>query len=195
VVEDPQHPAVGVVAIATFLAQATLMLILRLVAGEALDIRFMKLAAQVASFTGGHTVDTDERKTGDVVLEKDPLIPRVFIVAIAAVLSQLLLMHIDCPMTVDTGGVFKGIYHGGAMAGAADQFLVLPLENKVGVLIVVEVALLPTFNTVAILALFTVSAFVFIVFFMASETGLLQLFRKRPLCMTGIALRLLVLSL
>lgn len=99
-------------AIATLLTHATFVLVLRLVTGETLNIRFLELGAQMARFTSGHPMDANERKTGNVVLEKDPLVPGVFIVAIATVLPQVALMYIGCPMTVDAGDIAQRI-HGG----------------------------------------------------------------------------------
>lgn len=48
VIEGPQQPVIGVVAITALLAQAPFVLVLRLVTGETFDIRFLKLGAQMA---------------------------------------------------------------------------------------------------------------------------------------------------
>ncbi len=105
VIEGPQQPIVGVVAITALLTHTALVLILRFVTGETFDIRLLKLSAQVARLASGHTVDADEWKTGNVVFEEDPLIPSVFIVAITAVLPLLGLVHINRPVAVDAGDI------------------------------------------------------------------------------------------
>lgn len=48
VIKSPQQPTVWIVAIATLFTHAALVLIIRLVAGDTLDIRILKLRAQMA---------------------------------------------------------------------------------------------------------------------------------------------------
>lgn len=102
VIEGPQQPVVGVVALAALLTHAPLMLIIRLMAGEAFNIRILELSTQMTGFTGGNAVNSYERKTGNIVFKKYPLVPCVFIVAIAAILALLALVHIDSPVAIDT---------------------------------------------------------------------------------------------
>jgi hypothetical protein len=195
VIEGPQQPAVGGMAITTLLTHAFLMHIIRLVAGETLDIGFLELAAQVAQLTGSHTVDADEWKTGNVMFKKDLLIPRLFVMAIAAVLTQVLLMHIDRPVTVDTDCIFQGIHRGGAMTGAANQIRVLPLEGEVGIFVMIEIGLLPTLHIVALLTFLAVAPFMLVILFMAGITGFLRFLLKGSLDMAAIALHCFVLAL
>jgi hypothetical protein len=165
------------------------------VAGETLDIGFLELAAQVAQLTGSHTVDADEWKTGNVMFKKDLLIPRLFIVAIATVLTQFFLVHINRPVAIDTRCIFQGIHCGGAMIGSAYQVLMLPLEVEVGILVMVEIGFLPTLHAVALLTFLTVAPFVLVILLMAGVTGFLRFLLKGSLQMAAIALHFFVLAL
>lgn len=57
-------------AVTALLPHAALMGLFGLVAGKAGSIGLLKFGIQMAGFTSGDTVDTDQRKTGDVVLER-----------------------------------------------------------------------------------------------------------------------------
>lgn len=50
-------------------------------------------------------MDADERETGYIMLEKNPLVPSLFIVAITAVLTQITFVRINGAMAVDARGI------------------------------------------------------------------------------------------
>lgn len=154
-------------AVAALLPHAALVGLFGLMAGKAGRIGLLEFGIQMAGFTSGDTVDTDQRKTGDVVLEKKFNVPSLFIMAITTILTQLILMHIDGPMTCDAIGLLKVVHRHCAMAGGTDQILMFALEWKLGVIPMIELHLGPALSVMAILALLAVSAFVHIIFFMA----------------------------
>ncbi len=80
------------------------------------------------------------------------------------------------------------------MAGTANQLFVLPLELELGVLAMVEIGFLPALHVVAVLALLTTAAFVFVVFLVTGKTGLLEFFLVGALLVASVALYFLVPS-
>ena len=142
----------------------------------------------MAGLTGGNAMNADQRKAGDVVLKEDPLIPGVFIVAITTVFPQFLFVHVDCLVTVIAGDIFQGIHSRSAMAGGADQILMLSPEGERSVFVMVETGLPPALHVMALLTLLTITPLVLVILFVTGKTALLQLLGEWPLGMTGIAL-------
>lgn len=166
-IEGPQHPGVGIVALTALLTHTALVRFFVFMAGEAGGFGLLKLCIQVAGFTSGNAVEADQGKTGNVMLEKELHVPSLFIVAITAILAQFILVDVDRTMTGDTVSLFEIVHRHAAVAGAADQVLVLPLERKIGIFPVIEFHLGPTIDAVAILTLLAIPAFVHIVLLMA----------------------------
>lgn len=167
VIEGPQQPGIRIVAIAAVFTHPAFVDIFRTVAGETGDIGLLILRVQMTGFTGCDAMNADQGKTGDIVFEKDLLVPAVFVMAIAAVLALLAFMDIDRAMTGKALGVLEVIHCHSAMAGMAYQIPVLALQCKLGVLLMIEFHLFPILGTVTLLAFLTVSAFVFIVLLVA----------------------------
>jgi hypothetical protein len=83
-------------------------------------IGFLELSIKVARFTSSDTVNTYQGETGDIVLEKQLHVPALLVMAIAAILSEFIFVHIDCTMAGDAFRLFEIIHLHGSMAGAAD---------------------------------------------------------------------------
>lgn len=130
----------------------------------------------------------DQGESGQIVLEENSHVPATFVMAIGAVLALLPLMHIDRPMTVDTGDIRQGVHGRGTMAGVADEIFVHPIERKLGVLLMIEFDLFPTLYIVAIMTFLAVAAFMLIVLFVAGETALREFLLIGSGGVAGIAL-------
>jgi hypothetical protein len=120
VIKGPQQPGIRVVALTTLLSHAALVGLIRLMTGKAGRIGLLKFGTQVTGLTSGNAVNTDQGKTGDVMLEKELYIPPLFIVTITAILTQFILVDIYCPMAGNTISRFKIIHRHAAMTGRAD---------------------------------------------------------------------------
>jgi hypothetical protein len=166
VIEGPQQPSIGVVAVTTLLTHASLMWLIILMTREAGGIRLLKFSTEMAGFTSGNTMYSDQGKACNVMFEEELDIPALFIVTISTILTQLILVHIHRPVTVNTVRLFQIIHLHCAMASAADQVLVFAVEWKLGVLSMIKLHPGPILSTMTILTLLPIAPLVHIIFFM-----------------------------
>jgi hypothetical protein len=67
----PQEPIIRCMTLATLLTEAAFVIVIGLMARDALHIRLLKLSIKMAGFTGSDTVNADEWKLGKIMFEKD----------------------------------------------------------------------------------------------------------------------------
>lgn len=101
VIELPERPAVRVVATGTIAAQPALVAVVCTVTRYAVHGRVAKTPRCMALATGHHAMQADQRKTGDVVIERDRLAPAGRLVAVLATLAELALVGIVSAMARD----------------------------------------------------------------------------------------------
>ena len=138
--------------------------------GQAFDLCLWVDGIEMTGFTGGYAMDPDQWKARYVMFEKELFSPALFIVAVAAILTQVPFVQIDGPMAGDTLGLFQIIHCGIAMAGVTTQLFMLAFQFEFGVLTVIELGLCPTRGAMTILAFLTVASFMVVIFLMAGET-------------------------
>lgn len=102
VVELPETPAVGVVAHFTFLTEVLFVLILVLMAGEALFFRVFKGVADMAFFTRSKGMLAYERECGNVMVKKHLFRPALLVMTFFTLFFLLPLMDIVFFVTVKT---------------------------------------------------------------------------------------------
>ena len=104
VIELPEHPAIWIVTLVALLAEALVMSIVRNMAGHTLALCTAIFRIQVTGLAGGDVVHSDQWKPGQIVIEKDLVVPSRCIVTTCAILSLLAFVDIIGPMAIDTGG-------------------------------------------------------------------------------------------
>jgi hypothetical protein len=192
VIELPEHPAIGGVTVVALFTETPVMGIVRGMAGQATALGIAVLRAQMTGLAGGDIVHADERKAGQVVIEKDLVVPCLCIVAGGAILTLPALVDIVRPMAIDALGGFEIGHVGTAMTGTADEIAMPAIEREFGVLGMIEIDRLPALRGVATLAVCPVATLVLVVFPMTGITRGLGLYPIGRLDMTGIAGGLLV---
>lgn len=194
VFEVPEHPSIRVVTTATVFSKAAFVLIFVSMASETSPLCGTVFRGQVTGLTGCDAMHPDQGEPSQVMVEKDLLVPCLFVVATGTVFSLLSIVHVVDPMTVDTLGLFERIHRAAAMTGGTHQIDVPSLEWEFRILGVIEIDLFPAFRRVALLTFGSISSLVFIILAMAGNTGLIRFHPVRILDMAGLALHLLVTS-
>ena len=104
-----------------------------------------------------------ERKSSQIVVETDPGLPGLIVVALRTVLAECALMNVVLPMAAIAAGLQLSIFGASNMAGRAFQVSVTTLQWKIGFGVMVEHRQVPTPDLVTVTALFTVRSLVSII--------------------------------
>jgi len=130
VVKSPDIPSVGVMARNARLPKTPLMLILRLVAPDALDRCLPVQSTRMALLAGHDGVKSDQGKPGDVVLENNlcsPALRRMASLALTFFLPRVNVVELVTGETLQRKVFLR---EHSLMAGIAVHFLVFSLERE-----------------------------------------------------------------
>ena len=159
------------VAVRTQGASVFVVFFMAAVAG---GVGILEARVAMAFLAGKYGVLADERKSRDVMIETADLLPAVFIVALLAMFTLLAGVNIISHMAAQAVGLEFVFMHITLMTGITLQFCVLAPEGELSIPVVREGAFFPAVRGVALLALLTVLAFVYVIGFVTAETGLLR---------------------
>lgn len=162
VIKLPEAPAVRIVTVGTFIAEALLMRIRLLVAGKALVPCLLECRTDMAPLAGSHRVHPDQWEVGQVVVKLDVGLPAALIVTLVAGLTQLAAVGIV--VFVTTVAIQGQLLPGGrsGVAFIAKDVGMLVAQGELG-LVVVEFRLLPSVDVMAAFTFVAVAAAVQVV--------------------------------
>ena len=139
-------------------------------------------------------------EAGQVVVEKNIVVPACFGMTVVALLALLALVNIVFSMTLDTGGFHLVFFDFALVAVRTCKLLVLATKREVCFLVVIKFMFMPGFGVVAVFAFLAVFAFVTVIVFMAAVAiswqflfFLFILFQDFG-CMAAVASRFFVLA-
>jgi len=164
VIEAPDQPCVRVVTLRTILAQAALMDIVATMAVDAFQFGIGEYRGGMAGLAAEGGMLPDERKSSQIVVETDPGLPGLIVVALPTVLAKCALMHVVLAVAASAVGFQFAVFGASDMAGLAFQFSVATVQWKIGFGVMVEHRQVPTPDFVTVTALFTVRSLVSIIF-------------------------------
>ena len=75
VIEGPDAPVIGRVAVGALVPQIALVQVIRTVAVDAFRGRALEFPVDVTGFTGGRCMQTDQREAAQVMIESQPALP------------------------------------------------------------------------------------------------------------------------
>ena len=156
VIEVPDQPGIGIVAIGTILSQALFVHIVRAVTVDTGLVGLTKNRGRMAGLATEYGMLAYEGKTAQVMVESNALLPGLFIVALIALVALILLVDIVLPVAAVTVGIDflgPGTDH---VTCLADQVFMRAVKCKIGVCIMVEFCILPFGDGMTVLALFTI---------------------------------------
>jgi hypothetical protein len=107
VIEAPDLPTVGVVALGTGFTQALLVYVIAFMAFVAGGFDCPEIGVRVTSFARGNGMQADKGERCNVMVKDDLLVPTLFVVATAAkpvVAARLAAMHVIDLVTVIAAG-------------------------------------------------------------------------------------------
>ncbi len=169
-IEDPQLPAIGVVACAALAAQTPFMVCILMAIGTLARGLFEGLR-QMAFFAGHHRMQAYKREARQVMVKGNVFAPTRWIMAFGAFFAELPLVHIILLMAavaaprlfhfgkrarglaLSFGGHVGDVARPLFMAAFAGRFFMFPCEGKAGVLVVIKNHGLPFVRLVAGFAL------------------------------------------
>lgn len=192
VVKGPQVPTIGVVAGSAFGTEAPFVVIMRLVATEAVRGGLFVGGLQMAFLAGSDSMKSDQGETRQIVVKEDLHAPAPLIVTALTLFSFLALMHIVRLVAVVTIHWQFFFLTGSPVTGIASDFAMLVFERKLGFVVIIN-RMFPLLWRVAGLALLSVAALVLIIILVTGEAGGVQFLLCEYSRMTGIAGNLLVL--
>lgn len=166
-------PVVAVVAALTVLAKATFMFVVFLMAAEAGGFGVRKQLCRMTLLAAELAVRAGQGELGFAMIERQSL-PIVCPVAGLALVAQLALVNIIAFVAADTG-IRQRVADGTGMATLASRAGVFAEQGKARYGSVIEAAFLPVFSLMAAGAIVTQLALVGIVFAMATDAALRQL--------------------
>jgi hypothetical protein len=139
VIEFPQAPAIGGVALLTFLAEASLVNIRVFVALIARGFRYPERLSRMALFAGNRNVQAEKRKFRQIVIEVDHRLPALWQMAVIARSAQPGAMDVARPMTAhavcwqlartERRRVASVAIHGGVFAGKLPASIACVVER------------------------------------------------------------------
>ena len=163
VIETPQAPAIGVMALPAVAAQGAFMAVVVSVAIVAAGGERGIAAFGVATLASGQRVQTVEREAGQVVIEADFFAPALHLVAGVALSAEIALMNVFGFVAIATfthGSVFLDT---AGMTGITGCLGMRAPQGEIGVLVMIERGFPPVLGAVTVLTAFTVTPFVDIV--------------------------------
>lgn len=193
VVESPQAPPIGVVTDSAFCTQAPFVIIILRVATHTGRPRVLIGWRQVAGSAGRSGMQPDQWKFRQVMVEGNLRFPTCLVVTSIAACSLLASVDITGLVTLVACAVQLLAVQRAHMTGIAIDFSVLSSEAEIGLVMIKEGAL-PAFGRMAGFAFLPVASPVFVVAFVATDTGCRQFFLKHPSSVTEIAFDVTVLS-
>lgn len=160
------------VAVTTFLPQRRVVLVVLLMASQAILGGFLEHVALVTLFALGLGMFSEQRKTGRGVVKLRRLLPALFRVATCAILAQRFLVFIVLLVAgVALLGEFDCCVEFAGMTRHALGVDMLAAQQVLGVGIVVENGVLPQLGAVASLAFFAKLALVALLFVVLAVTA------------------------
>jgi len=151
VIEAPEPPAVGIVAVFTRVPQASKVDVGVFVAARAVERSLLEPWCQVALLASRHCVQAQQRKSRQVVIEEYLIRPPAFIVACGAVHPLLALVNVVFDVTAIAGGFGLLLVQLCGVAPPTFDLLVRALQRKIRRLIMVEYRRFPIGFFVALL--------------------------------------------
>ena len=170
VVETPDQPGIGVVAICANLSKATFMHIVGAMTVDACVAGITKHGGGMTGFTTECGVLAYERETAQIVIESNFFPPGNFIVTLSALASLFFFMSIVLFVAAVTGAINFFCFSTNGVTGLAHQIFMRAVEREIGICIVVKFSILPSRNDITILAFFTVQLIMNIICTMAAIT-------------------------
>jgi hypothetical protein len=143
-------------------------------------------------FTGGHRMNSHQRKFGFIVIKFNPLPPTLYVVAFVALFPLLAFMNVIRFVAVITELAQLLLVGIAPVAIQAHQLGMASHQLEFSVLVMTEFHLGPFDKAMAFFAFFAHSPFVIIVTPVTVDTFPLQFFLEVVVFMTGIAFRLIV---
>jgi hypothetical protein len=153
VVEDPQCPAIRVVASAAVGPEASTVLIVPFMTIDACFGGILVSGRKMAFFAWDYGMQANQWKARQVVIEEYLFTPRLLVVTVIALLSFLALVNVVIRMTaVAIGAEFLPVLFS-RMAIAAQYLSVCPEQSELGIRVVIEGDFFPaglnmTFGTI-----------------------------------------------
>ena len=197
VIEIPNAPVPRIVTGIAFRPETQLMLVVFLMAGITVRLRILKFRSLVTLLAFRIEVLAQQRKLGLVMIEPNIVLPALLAMAILALLPFLAIMLIVLLMAGITIRRRLLTDTRRSMALIALDILVLKFQRVLGVLVMIEVDILPTPFVVALLALLTQIAMmplVVIGFLVAVVADILQLLLVKLAGMALVAFHFEVLE-
>lgn len=170
VIETPDQPGIGVVAVGTTLSEATFMHIIGAMAVDTFVAGITKDGGGMAGFTTDCGMLADEREAAQIMVESNFFLPGNFIVTLPTLGALLFLMNIVLFVTAVTGGINFLCFSANRMTCLADQIFMRAVEREIGVCVVVKFCVLPSSDDMTVLAFFTVQLVMNIIGTMAAVT-------------------------
>ncbi len=153
VIEMPDRPCVGIVALGAFNPQRCFVHVLLFVARNAGDLGVLELHGRVTVIAGEGGMHAEQWEPGEVVFEEHALTPRSCVVAAGTVLAELLLMDVVVSMAGLAACELWLFFWCRWMTGLAGRLLVLSIEREARRTIVAELRFIPTGFAMALFAL------------------------------------------
>ena len=156
VVETPNQPGVGIMAIGATLSQALFMHIVGAMTVDACVAGITKDGGGMTGFTTDCGMLADERETAQIMVESNFFLPGNFIVTLVALGALFIFMNIVLFVAAVTGGINFLCFSANGMTCLADQVFMRTVEREIGVCVVIKFCILPSRDDMTVLALFTV---------------------------------------
>lgn len=141
VIEFPQCPAIGVMAVFTFRSQLVFVNIIRLVAIVAVAGCSAEPGADMTFLTGNRSMQANERKIRHIMVEPYPPSPASLIMTVSTLLSELSRVHIVNYMAAVTLRV--RLFDIASVTGRAASLFMLSPQGELCFCVVVETCLIP----------------------------------------------------
>ena len=170
VVETPDQPGIGIVAVSTTLSEATFMHVVRAMTVDTCVASITKDGGGMAGFTTDCGMLADERETAQIMVESNFFLPGNFIVTLVALGALFIFMNIVLFVAVVTSGINFLCFSTNCMTCLADQVFMRTVEREIGVCVVVKFCILPSSDDMTVLAFFTVQLVMNIIGTMAAVT-------------------------
>jgi len=156
VVETPDQPGIGVVAVGATLSEATFMHVVWAMTVDACVAGITKDGGGMTGFTTDCGMLADERETAQIMVESNFFLPGNFIVTLVALGALFIFMNIVLFVAAVTSGINFLCFSANCMTCLAGQVFMRTVEREIGVCVVIKFCILPSRDDMTVLALFTV---------------------------------------